>query len=46
MFTTEFEFGESGKNFIETGKRIKLQETILRLAASLKRTGFRSVDPK
>jgi hypothetical protein len=25
-------FGESGKNFIEIGKRLKVQETMLRLA--------------
>jgi aryl-alcohol dehydrogenase-like predicted oxidoreductase len=36
-------FGESGKNFIEIGKRPKVQETMLRLALPLRQTEFRSV---
>src|ERR1019366_9627162 len=36
-------FGESGKNFIEIGKRPKVQETMLRLAVPLGQTEFRSV---
>ena len=36
-------FGESGKNFIETGKRPKVQESMLRLTAPLRQTEFRSV---
>jgi aryl-alcohol dehydrogenase-like predicted oxidoreductase len=36
-------FGESGKNFIEIGKRPKVQETMLRLAVPLRQTEFRSV---
>jgi hypothetical protein len=30
------DFGESGKNFIEIGKRPKVQETMLRLALPLR----------
>ncbi len=33
-------FGESGKNFIEMGKRPKVQETMLRLAGALKACGI------
>src|ERR1039458_218356 len=36
-------FGESGKNFIEIGKRPKVQGTMLRLAVPLRQTEFRSV---
>ena len=36
-------FGESGKNFIEIGKRPKVQATMLRLAVPLRQTEFRSV---
>jgi len=36
------DFGESGKNFIEIGKRSKVQETMLRLALPLRQTEFRS----
>jgi len=36
-------FGESGKNFIEIGKRPKVQETMLRLVAPLRQTEFRSI---
>jgi aryl-alcohol dehydrogenase-like predicted oxidoreductase len=36
-------FGESGKNFIETGKRPKVQESMLRLALPLRQTEFHSV---
>src|SRR5580700_9709740 len=34
------DFGEPGKNFIETGKRSKVQETILRLALSFEAYGI------
>ena len=37
------DFGESGKNFIEIGKRSKVQETMLRLALPLRQTEYRSV---
>jgi len=33
-------FGESGKNFIEIGKRPKVQETMLRLAGALEADGI------
>jgi len=36
-------FGESGKNFIKIGKRPKVQEAMLRLAAPLRQTEFRSI---
>jgi aryl-alcohol dehydrogenase-like predicted oxidoreductase len=36
-------FGESGKNFIEIGKRPKVQETMLRLTVPLRRIEFRIV---
>jgi len=36
-------FGESGKNFIKIGKRLKVQEAMLRFAAPLRQTGFRSI---
>src|SRR5208282_4105359 len=36
-------FGESGKNFIEIGKRPQVQETMLRLAVPVRQTEFRSV---
>ena len=36
-------FGESGKNFIEIGKRPKVQATMLRLAVPLRQTEFSSV---
>jgi aryl-alcohol dehydrogenase-like predicted oxidoreductase len=36
-------FGESGKNFIEIGKRPKVQKTMLRLAVPLRPTEFRSI---
>jgi hypothetical protein len=32
-------FGESGKNFIEIGKRPKVQETVLKLAVPLRQIG-------
>jgi aryl-alcohol dehydrogenase-like predicted oxidoreductase len=36
------DFGESGKNFIEIGKRLKPQETMLRFALQLRQSDFRS----
>ena len=36
-------FGESGKNFIEIGKKPTVQATMLRLAVPLRQTEFRSV---
>jgi len=36
-------FGESGKNFIKIGKRPKVQEAMLRFAAPLRQTEFRSI---
>jgi len=36
-------FGESGKNFIEIGKRPKIQETMLRRALPLRQKEFRSI---
>jgi hypothetical protein len=37
------DFGESGKNFIEIGKRPKVQETMLRRALPLRQKEFRSI---
>jgi len=34
------DFGESGKNFIEIGKRPKVQETMLRVALALEADGI------
>jgi aryl-alcohol dehydrogenase-like predicted oxidoreductase len=36
-------FGESGKNFIEIGKTLKVQEIMLRLAVLLRQTEFRGI---
>jgi aryl-alcohol dehydrogenase-like predicted oxidoreductase len=36
------DFGESGKNFIEIGKRRRLRETMLRFALQLRQSDFRS----
>jgi aryl-alcohol dehydrogenase-like predicted oxidoreductase len=36
-------FGESGKKFIEIGKTLRVQETILRLAVPLRQTEFRGI---
>jgi hypothetical protein len=39
--TSLVNFGESGKNFIEIGKRPRVQETMLGLAMPLRQTEFR-----
>jgi hypothetical protein len=40
---TPVKFGEFGKNFIEIGKRPKVQESMLRLAMRFSQTEFRIV---